>query len=236
MKYNKTVCGTFIERPNRFIAYVKLADTGEVIRCHVKNTGRCRELLIPGATVILEDCRRDNSTRATDYDLIAVYKGGLLINMDSQAPNAAAFEWVCAGLGGKIPNVINPRREVKYGKSRFDIYYETQEKDSICRHFLEVKGVTLEENGIVRFPDAPTERGVKHIHELIAAKNHEYDTGILFVVQMENARYFQPNYDTDRKFGEALCEAFENGVGITAMLCHVEEDGMWLTKEIPVKL
>ena len=236
MKYNKITHGIFIERPNRFIAYVRLAGTDEAVKCHVKNTGRCKELLIPGAKVVLEDCRREGSSRTTDYDLIAVYKDGLLINMDSQSPNEAAFEWVCSGMGGRVESVLNPRREVKYGNSRFDIYYETDENGSLCRHFLEVKGVTLEDNGIVRFPDAPTERGIKHINELAAARKEGYDTGILFVIQMEKALYFEPNYATHKEFGEALCRAAENGVHIKAMLCHVEEDGMWLTEEIPVKL
>lgn len=236
MRYKNIIHGFFKARPNRFIAYVTLEGTGETVKCHVKNTGRCKELLIPGAKVVLEDCRREGSMRTTDYDLIAVYKGGMLVNIDSQSPNEAAFEWVCGGLGTKGIKVINPRREVKYGNSRFDIYYETFGNGRVVRHFLEVKGVTLEDNGIVRFPDAPTERGIKHIHELEAAKADGYDAGILFVVQMERALYFEPNYVTHPKFGEALYEASQKGIHITAMLCHVEEDEMWLTDKIPVKL
>lgn len=231
MRYSKVLNGTFIERPNRFIAYVML-ENGEIARCHVKNTGRCRELLQKGAGVILEDCRRPDSKRATDYDLIAVYKNGLLINMDSQAPNEAAFEWVCEGGFTCGRPVVNARREVKYNRSRFDIYYESDG----CPCFLEVKGVTLEDNGIVRFPDAPTERGVKHLKELIKAREEGYGAGILLVIQMEKAKCFEPNYETDRKFSETLKEAYDSGVTVRAVTCKVRPDEMIIDKDIPISL
>lgn len=228
MKYKNTIEATFVSRPNRFIAFVKLSDS-QVVRCHVKNTGRCRELLLPGARVVLEDFRDRLGKRQTEYDLIAVYKGELLINIDSQAPNEAAFEYVTSGR--YIGDVENARREVTYGNSRFDIYFEKNNQ----KYFLEVKGVTLEKNGVVSFPDAPTIRGLKHLDELILAKDNGYVTGVLFVVQMNWAKYFIPQYETHRAFGEKLKQAYEAGVNLTAVLCDVTENEIIITDKIPIR-
>ena len=194
MKYNKVEQGIFQKRPNRFIAHVEINGKEEV--CHVKNTGRCRELLVPGALVFLEES--DNPKRKTKYDLIAVEKGNRLINMDSQIPNKVVEEWLKEGnLFGKEAKV---RREVVYGNSRFDLYIESGER----KIFMEVKGVTLEENNVVRFPDAPTQRGVKHIQELEKCIKEGYEAYLIFVIQMENVDYFTPNRDTHPEFAEAL--------------------------------
>lgn len=226
MKYRNVVKGTFISRPNRFIAHVDM--DGDIQVCHVKNTGRCRELLVPGCDVYMETA--DNPSRKTKYDLIAVKKGNLMINMDSQAPNKAAGEW----LEKKIlyPDLKYLKSEVKYRNSRFDFYIETQEK----RIFLEVKGVTLEENGTVRFPDAPTERGVKHIQELMACMEDGYEAVILFVIQMKGIHTFMPNDETHRAFGDMLRKAKEKGVRILAYDCLVTEDSMEIHEAVPVVL
>ena len=193
MKYNKVERGIFKKRPNRFIAYVEINGREEI--CHVKNTGRCRELLIPGALVFLEES--DNPNRKTKYDLIAVEKGNRLINMDSQIPNKVVEEWLKEGnLFGAEANVLH---EVVYGNSRFDLYIENGER----KIFMEVKGVTLEENNVVRFPDAPTQRGVKHIQELVKCIKDGYEAYLMFVIQMEDVSYFEPNYDTHPEFATA---------------------------------
>ena len=201
MKYENIVQGEFVERPNRFIARVII--DGNVETVHVKNTGRCKELLIKGRTVYLS--RAANPERKTKYDLIAVDKDGLLINMDSQIPNGAAEEWLRNGNVFSEDAVI--RREVTYGKSRFDLYVEDGDK----RAFMEVKGVTLENDGVVMFPDAPTERGVKHIRELMTCINNGYEAYILFVIQMNGVKFFCPNYKTHPEFAAALKEAAEAG-------------------------
>ena len=193
MKYENIVTGKFIERPNRFIALVEME--GKVEKCHVKNTGRCRELLLPGAAVYLE--KSDNPNRKTAYDLIGVKKGELLINMDSQAPNKVVKEWLEEEIYFKDITLLKP--EYRYGKSRIDFYLETAEGRRI---FIEVKGVTLEEEGIARFPDAPTERGIKHIQELQQAVSEGYEAYILFVIQMKNVFQFEPNDRTHRAFGD----------------------------------
>ncbi len=211
MKYNKVEQGIFQKRPNRFIAHVEINGKEEV--CHVKNTGRCRELLVPGALVFLEES--DNPKRKTKYDLIAVEKGNRLINMDSQIPNKVVEEWLKKGnLFGKEAKV---RREVVYGNSRFDLYIESGER----KIFMEVKGVTLEENNVVRFPDAPTQRGVKHIQELEKCIKDGYEAYLMFVIQMENVDYFTPNRDTHPEFAEALKTAEKSGVHILAYDCIV---------------
>ena len=231
MKYNQVVSGTFLQRPNRFIAHVRINDREEI--CHVKNTGRCRELLVPGCTVYC--AVSDNPQRKTKYDLIAVEKitetGTLLVNMDSQAPNAAAKEWLQSGASpfGKL-DVIKP--ECKFGTSRFDFYLEKEKR----KIFLEVKGVTLEGNGIVLFPDAPTERGVKHVRELIRCHEEGFGPWILFVVQMENVLYFTPNRKTHPQFADALCEAQKAGVHLLAYTCRVTPDEMKINKELEIKL
>ena len=226
MEYKNTVRGIFISRPNRFIAEVRV--DGEIKICHVKNTGRCRELLLPGARVILEHSAAEN--RKTEYDLIAVYKGDMLINIDSQAPNKVFGEWVTAG--GFIPNADLIKPECRYGDSRFDFYIEAAGR----RVFTEIKGVTLERDGIVMFPDAPTERGVKHIRELMAAVRAGYEASVVFVVQMENCRYFIPNRETHPALADALIEAREAGVGIFAFSCRVTESTLRIAEPVEVRL
>lgn len=225
MKYKNTVKGRFLSRPNRFIANVEI--DGKVCVCHVKNTGRCKELLTEGAEVILEVS--DNPARKTAYDLVAVYKGDLLINMDSQAPNRAVGEWIVAG-GFDGVTLVKP--ECRYGGSRFDFYVEAKGK----KIFAEVKGVTLEDDGVVMFPDAPTERGVKHLHELCDAAENSYGAYVFFVVQMERCKYFTPNVKTHPEFAQALREAQENGVCVRALNCKVTEDTLEIIGDIPVEL
>lgn len=232
MKYNHVVSGTFLQRPNRFIAHVLINGKEEV--CHVKNTGRCHELLIPGCTVYC--AVSDNPQRKTKYDLIAVVKHAdsdhkLLVNMDSQAPNAAVKEWLASGRSpfGKL-SIIKP--ECKYGNSRFDFYLETESR----KIFLEVKGVTLEDKGVVLFPDAPTERGVKHVQELVRCHAEGFETYVLFVVQMERALYFTPNRKTHPQFADALHEAQKAGVQLLAYTCMVSPDEMRIDKELEIKL
>ena len=226
MKYKNTVRGIFKDRPNRFIAHVRIGDKLETV--HVKNTGRCRELLVPDAEVILE--KNDNPARKTKYDLICVNKEGRWINMDSQAPNEAAAEWIQGG--GLFPEEVSVYRERKYGNSRFDIYVESPERKA----FIEVKGVTLEENNIVRFPDAPTERGLKHVEELAECMQDGYEAYLLFVIQMKDVRKFQPNWNTHHRFGDALKAARETGVRILAMDCMIGEDFMRIQDPVEVDL
>ena len=226
MEYKNTVPGIFISRPNRFIAEVQVGD--EIKICHVKNTGRCRELLLPGARVILEHSVAEN--RKTEYDLVAVYKADMLINIDSQAPNKVFGEWLSAG--GFIPDADLIKPECRYGDSRFDFYIEAAGR----RAFVEIKGVTLERDGIVMFPDAPTERGVKHIRELMAAVREGYEASVVFVVQMENCSYFTPNRETHPDFADALIEARAAGVGVFAFSCHVTESSLWIAEPVEVRL
>lgn len=224
MEYKNTVKGIFKNRPNRFIANVIINGKEETV--HVKNTGRCKELLIEGVTVILEES--DNTNRKTKYSLISVYKGEKLINMDSQSPNSVFAEALIDGKIEQIGSVDFLKREVKYNNSRFDIYYEKNNK----KGFIEVKGVTLEENGVVMFPDAPTERGTKHILELIEAKKEGYDVGIAFVVQMKDVKYFTPNKERDKKFYDALYKAYKEGVNIYVYDCIVTENSITLDKKV----
>lgn len=211
MKYLKICQAKFIDRPNRFIAHVEL--NGNVETVHVKNTGRCKELLIKGVTVILEES--DNTSRKTKYDLIAVYKENFgLINIDSQAPNKVAKEW----LESKDYSYIKP--EYTYGNSRIDFYMEKDDK----KYLMEVKGCTLERNGIGYFPDAPTERGVKHIYELIKAKEEGFEVSLAFVIQMEGVNEVLPNIDTHPEFGVAIADAKKAGVSIVFIKCRVLED------------
>ena len=281
MKYNQVVSGTFLQRPNRFIAHVLINGKEEI--CHVKNTGRCRELLIPGCTVYC--AVSDNPQRKTKYDLIAVEKcienqivfansgipsqrvkstpeahSTLLVNMDSQAPNAAVKEWLRSGAS-PFGNIDFLKPEYKYGNSRFDFYLEcktetkrtgvssnsTEKTEAMQapteneithprKIFLEVKGVTLEDNGVVLFPDAPTERGVKHVRELIRCLEEGFETYVLFVVQMEHALYFIPNRKTHPQFADALCDAQNAGVHLLAFTCKVTPDEMKIDKELKVRL
>ena len=226
MQYRSVVSGSFIDRPNRFVARVKIGD--EVHTVHVKNTGRCRELLVPGAAVYLE--QGSNPNRKTQYDLIVVEKGDRLINMDSQAPNQVFGEWVSAG--GFLPGVTAVRREYTYGGSRLDFCLETPEGP----HFVEVKGVTLEENGRARFPDAPTERGVKHIGELQRAVEAGHRATLVFVVQMEQVESVAPNDETHPAFGEALRRAAAAGVQVRAYACGVTPDRISISRPVPVLL
>lgn len=226
MKYSKVIKGRFQQRPNRFIAYVELNGRSEKV--HVKNTGRCKELLRPGATVYLE--KSGSPGRSTAYDLIAVEKGERLINMDSQAPNRAAEEWLRSGALFSETTLVKP--ETVYGNSRFDFYVETAEE----KIFIEVKGVTLEEEGVVRFPDAPSDRAVKHVEELISAKQSGYRVFVLFVIQMEGVKYFTPNREMHPAFAEALCRAAAAGVEILAYDCLVTPDSMTLRHPVPVVL
>ena len=225
MRYDRMVKGIFLARPNRFVAHIEIDGQTEV--CHVKNTGRCRELLPAGAQVWCQ--KSANPNRKTKYDLIAVQKGDRLINMDSQAPNTAAGEWIRSGGMGNVEQV---RAETVHGDSRFDFSFILDGKQ--C--FLEVKGVTLETDGICAFPDAPTERGVKHLRGLTAAVAEGYKAYVLFVVQMENVRYLHPNDETDPAFGAALREAAAAGVQVLAMDCKVTPESMTLRESIPVWL
>ena len=222
MNYGSVIQGRFLERPNRFVARVE-TDQGVQV-CHVKNTGRCRELLLPRAVVYLEES--PNPNRKTKYDLIAVEKGPLLINMDSQAPNQVAEEY----LPRLFPGLASYRREVTWGSSRFDFSLETAGET----WFLEVKGVTLEEQGVVLFPDAPTQRGVKHLRELCRCQEEGYRGCVLFVVQMKGPSYFTPNRETHPEFAQALEEAAQQGVRLEAVDCLVTPSS--LTPDAPVKI
>lgn len=214
MKYNQVIEGIFVDRPNRFIAHVNVDGIIETV--HVKNTGRCKELLLPGVKVILEV--PENKERKTKYDLIGVYKKNFgLINIDSQAPNKVAKEW----LENRGYEYIKP--EYTYGQSRIDFYMENKGE----KYLMEVKGCTLERDGIGYFPDAPTERGIKHIHELIKAKKEGYNAILAFVIQMEGVCEVRPNVETHPEFGDAISEAKEAGVKIEFIKCKVETDRLY---------
>lgn len=225
MHYANMVSGEFLSRPNRFIAHVRIDGAEQVV--HVKNTGRCRELLPAGARVWCQ--KSDNPNRKTAYDLITVQKGSRLINMDSQAPNAAAREWLEKGGLGEISQL---RAETFHGDSRFDFSFVKDGK--LC--FLEVKGVTLENDGVCAFPDAPTQRGAKHLKGLAKAVSEGCGGYVLFVIQMEQVKYLHPNDTTDPAFGAALREAAAAAVRVLAVECQVSEDSMSITKEVPVIL
>ena len=226
MQYGKILPDRFLARPNRFVARVEAE--GQELICHVKNTGRCRELLVPGATVWLEESRNPN--RKTKFDLIAVEKRARLINMDAQAPNQVFAEWARSGGFRKDLTLLRP--ETTYGSSRFDFYWESSEK----RGFVEVKGVTLEDDGVVRFPDAPTLRGVKHLDELIKAHEAGYEAAVCFVIQMEDVRYFAPNDVTHPEFGQALRRAAAAGVEVLAMDCAVTPQSLEIKNPVRVEL
>ncbi len=226
MKYTNIVKGQFLSRPNRFIAYVDI--DGKPEKVHVKNTGRCRELLTDHAEVYLE--KSSNPSRSTAYDLVAVKKGKRIINMDSQAPNKAMEEWLWKKE--LIPDVVTVRPESVYGNSRFDFYVETL-KDKIL---IEVKGVTLEQEDVVLFPDAPSERALKHVNELSGAVTQGYRAYVILVVQMEGVKYFTPNRQTQPEFADALLKAREAGVSVLAYDCHVTKDGMSIREPVPVRL
>lgn len=224
MKYDNILEGKFISRPNRFIAHIEVNNKIEI--CHVKNTGRCKELLTPSAKVFVQES--NNPKRKTKFSLIGVIKENRMINMDSQVPNKVALEWLSKGNLFKEITLIRP--ETKYKNSRFDFYVETKNKKA----FIEVKGVTLEEDGVVRFPDAPTERGVKHVNELCECIQDGYDAYIIFVIQMKNVLYFEPNVKMHKEFAEALKKAKECGVNILAVDCEVTEDSINISDYVKV--
>ncbi len=226
MKYERIVSGKFISRPNRFVAQVELDGREQIV--HVKNTGRCKELLIPGNVVYLQ--KAENPRRKTAYDLIAVEKGHWFVNVDSQIPNAVAEEWLHSG--NLFSNLEVLRREVTYGDSRFDLYAEYGSH----RAFIEVKGVTLEKEGVAYFPDAPTERGIKHIHGLMQCMDDGYEAYILFVIQMQGIRRFEPNRSTHPEFAEALKQGQEKGVHILAYDCRVTPDSIILNEPVEVRV
>ena len=225
MQYQNMVPGRFLARPNRFIAHVEIHGQTEI--CHVKNTGRCRELLPVGAEVWCQQF--ENPNRKTKFDLITVKKGSRLINMDSQAPNVVAKEWLLSGGLGEITQL---KAEYRHGDSRFDFSFL---KDG-QRCFLEVKGVTLENNGICAFPDAPTERGVKHLKGLTELSRQGYGAYVLFVIQMSDVRYLHPNDVTDPAFRQALREAAANNVQILAVDCAVDVDSMTIQSPVEIRL
>ncbi len=226
MQYKNIRPAVFRSRPNRFIAKVEIDGQEETV--HVKNTGRCKELLIPGRTVWLEE--GTNPNRKTKYDLIAVDKGGLLVNMDAQAPNKVFAEWALAG--NFVPGLTLLRPETTWGKSRFDFYWEAGNR----KGFVEVKGCTLEDDGFCRFPDAPTERGVKHLNELVSCMADGYEAAVCFVVQMEGMKQFSPNDATHPAFGDALRAAQAAGVQVLAVGCSVTPDSLNITHTIAVVL
>lgn len=226
MKYKRIREGKFISRPNRFIANIEIDGKTQV--CHVKNTGRCKELLVPGVAVYVQET--ENPERKTKYDLISVYKDGKLINMDSQAPNKVFGEW--AQNSGYFKNITLIKPECKYKNSRFDFYIEADGR----KIFVEVKGVTLENDGVVSFPDAPTERGVKHIKELEEALEDGYDACIFFIIQMTDCRYFVPNKTTHPEFADALVSAGNSGVDIKALNCIVTPDTLEAFRFVEIHL
>lgn len=226
MIYENILPGIFIDRPNRFIAHVDIG--GQVCVCHVKNTGRCRELLLPGSRVFVQ--KAANPDRKTKYDLISVYKSDTLVNIDSSAPNKVFHEWIAASEYWGKPTLIKP--ESRWGQSRFDFYIETEDR----KIFVEVKGVTLEENGIARFPDAPTERGVKHLQELAACQQEGYHAAIAFIIQMKGVHLFVPDDRTHARFGEVLREVTAQGVELLAMDCCVTPESLSVDTFIPADL
>lgn len=225
MTYKNIIKAVFIDRPNRFIARCEINEQVETV--HVKNTGRCKELLIPVTTVFLE--KFNAQTRKTNYDLISVIKGNRIINIDSQAPNKIFLEW--AKSGKFLPDILLIKPEYRFLNSRFDFYIETPFK----KIFIEIKGATLENNGVVMFPDAPTQRGLKHISELIEVKKKGYEAYIIFVIQMENAKYFMPNYITHKAFADKLKECDDNGVNVAAFDTIVTEKSIVLNNEVEVR-
>ena len=226
MKYENIKKSKFIDRPNRFIANIEVNGTTEI--CHVKNTGRCKELLVSGADIYVQ--KTNSETRKTKYDLISVYKNDILVNMDSQVPNKVVLEFI--KTGGIFKNTKEIKCEKKYKNSRFDLYVKADGKEN----FVEVKGVTLEENGVARFPDAPTERGIKHINELVDAAKNGYGAYVVFVIQLKGVKYFEPNYKTHKAFADALLYAKENGVEILAYDCIVTKNSIKIDKEIKVEI
>lgn len=228
MNYQEIVLGTFIKRVNRFIAHVWIEGEEQVV--HVKNTGRCKELLLPGAKVVLE--KAQNPARKTPFSLVAVYKGDVLINMDSQAPNQVVYDAIQKGKIEELPDLISAKREVTFGNSRFDLSVETTEGTG----WIEVKGVTLEEDGVAMFPDAPTKRGTKHIYELVEAVKRGDKGYIFFLIQLKGIHYFTPNKKMDPDFAAALKYAAANGVKVLCYDSIVWEQGLEIGEPVSVKM
>ncbi|MFX4263334.1 DNA/RNA nuclease SfsA [Pelotomaculum propionicicum] len=226
MIYDNIRQGFFLDRPNRFIAHIEIDSRMEI--CHVKNTGRCRELLTHRAPVLVRE--NVSPTRKTKYDLISVYKGQRLINIDSSAPNKVFAEWL--QNGGLFQNITLLKPEQHFGGSRFDFYVEGDNRKA----FMEVKGVTLEDNGVVRFPDAPTQRGVRHLNELAACVKAGFEAYAVFIVQMKDVFYFEPNWATHRAFGEALRKAAGQGVRVLALDCQVTENSIAAGNSVEVRI
>lgn len=226
MKYKDIKRAKFLSRPNRFIAHIEVEGRPEV--CHVKNTGRCHELLIPGADIVIQEVKHPQ--RKTNYGIIAVYKGQRLINIDSQVPNKVFREWLSESLLFQDINLI--KAEYRYGSSRLDFYMASESRKVL----VEVKGVTLEEKGVALFPDAPTERGIKHINHLCQALEEGYEAYLFFIIQMKDVLYFTPNHKTHPAFGEALIKARQQGVKILALDCQVEADSIQARRWVDVQL
>lgn len=226
IRYENMVQGVFLSRPNRFLARVAL--DGQEQLCHVKNTGRCRELLRPGVTVWCQ--HHDDPNRKTQWSLITVKKEDRLVNLDSQVPNRLACDYVASGGLGFVPDLV--KAEQTFGNSRFDLYYEAGQR----RGFVEVKGVTLEENAVARFPDAPTQRGAKHLRELQVAVEQGYEAWVLFILAMADMTRFEPNWPRDPVFAQTLCQAADCGVQIKAVECQVQADTIEIIKPVPVAL
>lgn len=224
MKYANIKEGIFIERVNRFIAHIDI--DGKIEVCHVKNTGRCKEILVKGCRVFVQEF--DSKIRKTKFDLISVYKANRLINIDSQVPNKMFSEWV--KLGNLFKDIKVFKSEVFYKNSRFDFYVEYEDKKA----FIEIKGVTLENEGVVLFPDAPTSRGVKHLKELVSAREEGYEAYVIFIVQMEGVKYFIPNYETHKEFGDILSFCKNNGVNILAFDSVVLKDEIYIKDSVKV--
>ncbi|NMA96377.1 MAG: DNA/RNA nuclease SfsA [Clostridiales bacterium] len=229
MIYKKVVEGIFINRPNRFIANVIIGEKEEIV--HVRNTGRCKEILVPGAKVILEDCSY-NKNRKTKYSIIAVWKEDMLINMDSQIPNRVVYDALRENSISCLKNLSLIRREKTFRNSRFDMYFES----NLERGFIEVKGVTLENDMVAMFPDAPTTRGTKHTLEIIDAVKDGYIGIIFFLIQMKGPDIFRLNWEMDREFSEAVALAYEKGVKILAYDSIVTEDSISIGNPIPIDM
>lgn len=227
MKYKNMVEGTFIKRINRFIAEV-IVD-GQIERVHVKNTGRCKELFIEGKKIFLQ--KSDNPDRKTKYSLITIYKGDMLVNIDSQVPNKVIYDAIENKEIEGFDDVVELRREVTYGKSRFDLYFK---RENGAQGFIEIKGVTLERDGYATFPDAPTERGAKHVRELTEALKEDYESYVIFLIQLKPVSYFTPNALMDPNFSETLINASKKGVHVLAFDSEVESDGISIGRPVPV--
>lgn len=226
MKYNNIYEGVFINRPNRFVANVLINGNMEMV--HVKNTGRCKEILVQGTKVYLE--KSNNPHRKTKYSIVSAYKGNKLINIDSQVPNDVVFESINSGKIDMFKDIVSLKREVSYGNSRFDLFFERENK----KGFIEIKGVTLEVDSLSLFPDAPTERGKKHVDEMVKAVQEGYEGYIFFLIQMDDINFFTPNINMDKNFSESLLTAKKSGVKILAYNSIVTKDEIVLDKQVKV--